>query len=67
MNTWIVTALAAIARIITTASARHLGIAIGGVLILLGIPCNSLATVILGGAVVVFCLTKQDTPPNAVT
>jgi len=61
MNTWIATALAAIARLIATASARHLGIACGAGLILLGIPFNSLALVIFGGAVVAFSMQPPRT------
>ena len=55
MSGWIITLLTSLLRVVTTASARHLGIAAGWILLLAGLLLNSMATLLLGGAVVFFC------------
>ncbi len=55
MPSWIIALLTSLLRLVTTASARHLGIAAGWILLLAGLLLNSMATLILGGAVVFFC------------
>jgi hypothetical protein len=54
MPAWVTALITSILRILTTASARHFGFAAGWFLLLAGLLFNSMATLILGGAVVFF-------------
>jgi len=54
MPGWVTVLITSILRALTTASSRHLFFAAGWFLLLAGLACNSMATLILGGAVVFF-------------
>jgi hypothetical protein len=54
MPGWVTVLITSILRALTTASSRHLFFAAGWFLLLAGLIFNSMATLILGGAVVFF-------------
>jgi len=54
MPGWVTVLITSILRALTTASSRHLFFGVGWFLLLAGLVCNSMATLILGGAVVFF-------------
>jgi len=64
MPGWVTVLITSILRAITTASSRHLYFGAGWFLLLAGLIFNSIATLILGGAVVFYLFThpEQKTP-----
>jgi hypothetical protein len=54
MPGWVTVLITSILRALTTASSRHLFFGAGWFLLLAGLIFNSMATLILGGAVVFF-------------
>lgn len=60
MPGWVTVLLTSILRALTTASSRHLFFGAGWFLLLVGLIFNSMATLILGGAVVFFLFMQPQ-------